>query len=310
MSERQLLLVVGVGRSGTSLLSGMLGQLGFRIPQPEVQADDTNPRGFGEPRWVVDFHTRLLRERRVTVNDARPAAWDATTAAGEVPAVQEELRGWLADELREPGAVLVKDPRTVWFLPLWMHCAADLGARTSFVTMLRHPAEIVTSARRSYGTGLTEATRAAAWINVILQTEQVTREAPRAFVRYEDLLTDWPPEIRRLGTQLDLPELAGIDRPPEVDAFVDPGLHRSRTSWADLDVPDRVRDLAETVWGHLDAPASDVLDADRAYYRALYAEAEAIAQCSIMAARPRKKRPAPPPSLRTRLARRVRKLRS
>ena len=71
-----------------------------------------------------------------------------------------------------------------------------------------------------------------------------------------------------------------------------------------------MRDLAETVWGHLDAPASDVLDADRADYRALYAEAEAIAQCSIMAARPRKKRPAPPPSLRTRLARRVRKLRS
>ena len=310
MSERQLLLVVGVGRSGTSLLSGMLGQLGFRIPQPEVQADDTNPRGFGEPRWVVDFHSRLLRERRVTVNDARPAAWEATTAAGDVPAVRDELRGWLEGELREPGAVLVKDPRTVWFLPLWMHCAADLGARTSFVTMLRHPAEIVTSARRSYGTGLTEATRAAAWINVILQTEQVTREAPRAFVRYEDLLTDWPPEIRRLGTQLDLPELAGIDRPPEVDAFVDPGLHRSRTSWADLDVPDRVRDLAETVWGHLDAPAPDVLDADRADYRALYAEAEAIAQCSIMAARPRKKRPAPPPSLRTRLARRVRKLRS
>jgi hypothetical protein len=310
MSDRQLLLVVGVGRSGTSLLSGMLGQLGFRIPQPEVQADDTNPRGFGEPRWVVDFHTRLLRERRVTVNDARPVAWEATTAAGEAPGVREELRAWLANELREPGAVLVKDPRTVWFLPLWRRCADELGARTSFVTMLRHPAEIVTSARRSYGTGLTEASRAAAWINVILQTEHVTRDAPRAFVRYEDLLADWPPEIRRLGEQLDYPALAGIERRPEVDAFVDPGLHRSRTSWADLDVPDRVRDLAETVWGHLDSPTAETLDADRTAYRTLYAEAEAIAQCSVMAARPRKKRPAPPPSLRTRLARRVRNLRS
>jgi len=35
-------------------MSGMLGHLGFHIPQPEVKADDTNPRGFGEPRWVVD----------------------------------------------------------------------------------------------------------------------------------------------------------------------------------------------------------------------------------------------------------------
>ena len=71
-SGRQLLLVVGVGRSGTSLMAGMLGQMGFQLPQPEVKANDTNPRGFGEPRWVVDLHTRLLRQRRVTVNDARP----------------------------------------------------------------------------------------------------------------------------------------------------------------------------------------------------------------------------------------------
>jgi hypothetical protein len=69
---RQLLLVVGVGRSGTSLMAGMLGQMGFHLPQPEVQANDTNPRGFGEPRWVVDFHHKLLRRRRVTVNDSRP----------------------------------------------------------------------------------------------------------------------------------------------------------------------------------------------------------------------------------------------
>jgi len=73
--ERELILVVGVGRSGTSLLTGILGQLGVHIPQPEVKADDTNPRGFGEPRWVVDFHTRLLREQRITVNDSRPQAW-------------------------------------------------------------------------------------------------------------------------------------------------------------------------------------------------------------------------------------------
>ena len=62
MSERRLLLVVGVGRSGTSLMAGILCQLGFHIPQPEVKADETNPRGFGEPRWVVDFHTRLLQQ--------------------------------------------------------------------------------------------------------------------------------------------------------------------------------------------------------------------------------------------------------
>lgn len=320
---RQLVLVVGVGRSGTSLLSSMLGQLGYHLPQPEVQADETNPRGFGEPRWVVDLHTRLLRERRVTVNDARPAAWESTGGTSGDAAVRRELGDWLGGQLRVADAVVIKDPRTVWFLPLWMRCAAELGVSTSFVTMLRHPAEIVASARKSYGTGQTEASRAAAWLNVMLQTEHATRGTPRAFVRYEDLLADWVPEVRRVGSQLDAPALAGVDRDAhaDIDRLVDPTLHRSRVGWDDLEVPARVRDLAEDVWRQVqglvqpDANAAAegaALDAARAAYVALYAEAEAIAQSSVTAAR-RRRPPAtasrePEParaSLRVRVARRL-----
>jgi hypothetical protein len=305
---RHLVLVVGVGRSGTSLLSGILGQLGFAIPQPEVQADETNPRGFGEPRWVVDFHSRVLKDKRVTLNDSRPAAWEQMALAA--PAVHDELREWLRGELAQADEIVVKDPRTVWFLDLWRSCADELGARTSFVTMLRHPAEIVASARKSYGPGLTEAGRAAAWINVMLQTEHATRGTQRAFVSYYDLMADWVPEIRRLGTTLDVPRLAAIDHVPEVDAFVDPKLHRNRTTWEELDVPARLRDLAEQAWAHVQAQDEAALDADRAAYAELYGEAEAIAQCSIMAARPIRQvkapaAPKPPPTLRVRIARRI-----
>src|SRR4051812_50196985 len=107
---RELVLVVGIGRSGTSLLAGILGQIGFHIPQHEVNADETNPRGFGEPRWVVDLHTRLLKERRVTVNDARPAAWEATAAAAADEAVYGELREWLRPGPPDHGAGVGKDP--------------------------------------------------------------------------------------------------------------------------------------------------------------------------------------------------------
>jgi hypothetical protein len=304
---KHLVLVVGVGRSGTSLLSGILGQLSFHIPQPEVQADDTNPRGFGEPRWVVDFHSRILADRRVTLNDSRPAAWAQMAEAAA--AHHADLQEWLRGQLEQADQVVVKDPRTVWFLDEWRRCAGELGARTSFVTMLRHPAEIVASARKSYGPGLTTAGRTAAWVNVTLQTERSTRDAERAFVRYDDLLADWLPEVRRIGAALDVPALAAVERVPAIDAFVDPTLHRNRTSWDELDVPAPVRDLAEQVWAHVQAGDQGALDADGEAYRRLYGEAEAIAQCSIMAARPiRRPKPKaapPPPTLRVRVARRI-----
>ncbi len=321
--QRRLVLVVGVGRSGTSLLTGVLGQLGFHVPQPEVRADDTNPRGFSEPRWAVDFHTDLLQKRRVTVNDARPAAWHSTGDAAEDPAVRGALHTWLEGQMNEAGTVVVKDPRTGWFLPLWTACSAELGVEARFVTMLRHPAEILASATKSYGTWQTPASRVAAWINITLETERATRGKRRAFVRYTDLLEDWPREVNRLSDRLDLPTLAGVDREssPAVEGFVDPTLHRNRLDWDRFDVPARVRDMAESVWLELQPladPDGDTpelharLDAARAAYAELYKEAEDIAQSSVTAAKPRKKPakakatgPKAPPSLRVRVARRV-----
>jgi hypothetical protein len=324
--ERRLVLVVGVGRSGTSLFSGILSELGFHIPRPEVKANDTNPRGFGEPRWVVDFHTRMLRAKRVTVNDSRPAAFAKTTAAGDEPGARAELREWLAGEMREADDVLVKDPRTAWFLPLWTGCARELGVPTSFVTMLRHPAEILESARKSYGERQTAASRIAAWINVTLETERSTRGSARAFVRYEDLLADWRREVTRVGELLDVPSLATIEpeRAAGVDAFVDPTLHRNRVRWEDVDVPGSLRDMAEAVWRALQPladPGGDsaethaALDRCREHYVAFYADAEAIAQSTVLAARPRKKQPAAasdgkPAPWRRRLRRAARALRS
>jgi hypothetical protein len=315
--DRRLVLVFGVGRSGTSLVTGILGQLGFHIPQPEIKADETNPRGFGEPEWVVGFHMRLMRRVRVTVFDSRPRAWDITARVSHDPEVHDELKTWLGAELRTAPAVVVKDPRIGWFLPLWMGCAAELGVPPANITMLRHPAEIIASARAWYGTWQTDASRAASWLNVMLETERATRGTRRVFVRYEDLLEDWLGGIGRIGETLDLPQLSDPDqtRVGAVGEFVDPGLRRSRVGWEELEVPASVRDMAEAVWGRLEllaAPDGDAaavheeLDGMRAAYVALYDEAEAIAQSSVTAVKPRKGRGAKrPASLRARVARSV-----
>ena len=89
MSSRRVVFVVGSGRSGTSTMSGTLQTLGLHVPQPEVAADATNPKGFGEPQWVVDLHTELLaaqqrpglRRPPACVARRRPAP-AATTPSG------------------------------------------------------------------------------------------------------------------------------------------------------------------------------------------------------------------------------------
>ena len=297
-ATRRLVLVVGKGRSGTSLFSGILGRLGFHVPRPEIKADETNPRGFGEPRWVVRFHTRIMRDRRVTVFDSRVAAWERLAEVADDETVAGELRSWLAVQFVGRDNVVVKDPRNVWFLPLWRRCAGELGVQASFATVLRHPTEVISSARTSYGTWQNDASRAASWLNVSLHAEHATRGSRRAFVRYADLLEDWPRAMAHCGELLDVPWLAGIKREdhPDVEEFVDPKLRRSPLGWDSVAVPTSLQSMCEDAWSKLSAladPGGDTkaarkdLDATRVAYADFYAEAEAVAQSSVTAVKPR-----------------------
>ena len=293
-ARRTLVLVVGSGRSGTSLLSGILQRLGFHVPQPEVPADDTNPRGFAESQWVVDFHVDLLRRARVQTADARPQAWGLAAEASLDAAVERRLRGWLKRQFAETDHIVIKDPRLSWFLPLWSRCAEDVGASPRFVTVLRHPAAVVVSKQRWYGTWQGDASRAAGWLNQTLFTERATRGRARAFVRYEELLADWAREIGRLAGILDLPPVRDASWTSQrgVEEFLDPSLSRSPQSWDGFEIPESLRSRADAAWElvcrmvEADDPDAELItafDRARASYVRLYEEAEAIAQSSIWA---------------------------
>lgn len=302
-STSRVVVVAGSGRSGTSTIAGVLKLVGLRIPPPEVPGNRTNPRGFFEPRWAVDFHTRLLRRASVVLTDSRPQAFADTERVGAEEKPVAEAAGWLRDNLAEASELVVKDPRNSWFLPLWRSAAHDAGAEVAFLTMLRHPAEVVGSKDKYYksvSAGETprqaQTTRVASWLNVALFTEATTRDSRRTFVLYNDLLDDWRAVLARVADELGL--RAGRDLPDsiaaEVDDFVDPGLRRVRTEWGDIDCPADVRELAEEVWqqlgvlarsGGFDEAAQARLDQVRERYVAMYADAEALAQSSSENAR-------------------------
>jgi len=311
---RKVLFVAGAGRSGTSTMSGLMRILGLHVPQPEVVADETNPKGFGEPQWVVENHDRLLRDAGVQVSDARPDAWVETDRISAHEHEQARAAQWLEGHFAAGTELVVKDPRLSWFLGLWRVAAQRTGARPVFATMLRPPAEVVGSRQTYYQSRLGSAHLAASWLNVLLHTELATRGSDRAFVRYGDLLSDWKSVVLPVGEQLGLEHVqhaspAAIE---EGDRFVDPDLRRMTQTLDDLDLPPRLHELTDRTWTELNRLAEpggdtpevhEALDGLRQAYVELYAESEAITRSSVVAAEQRGRRthakpptPAPPPA--------------
>lgn len=295
--SRRVVFVVGSGRSGTSTMSGALQTLGMHVPQPEVSADETNPKGFGEPQWVVDLHTDLLQRCNVAVSDARPAAWFEAGKLSNFEPLRGRMHTWLESQFAEGGPELVvKDPRLAWFLGLWRSAALRCDATPAYVTMLRPVTEVVGSKQKYYASRFGELNRTAAWVNMMLHTERGTRGSLRAFVRYEDLLRDWTIPLFGIGQQFDLRAVktASANDIRAVHQFIDPGLRRVQLTWDDVSVPARLRDLAEESWQALNKLADEGgdrpdthahLDELRSAYADFYDEAEAVAASSALAAR-------------------------
>jgi hypothetical protein len=277
-----------------------MGRLGFHIPLPEVQPDGSNPVGFGEPRWAVDFHKELLRSQNVASQDGRPWAWTATgkVAAQERP--RRRLREWLEEQFSVAGRVVVKDPRLAWFLELYLRTAEELGANVSVVTMLRHPAESIRSREMAYGTSTSAVTLTAGWLNMMLGTEERTRALGRAIVRYDDLLSDWRSALAVAEQQLAIP-LAGPvpeERLRYAGELVDVSLRRAAADWSALELPGDVQALAQATYDALDRlargegpeEAQASLGELRDRYSSHYQNAELFARSSIRAARVQERR--------------------
>ena len=287
-SRHTVLLVTGSMRSGTSSLAGSLKLLGWHVPQPEVPASERNAKGHFEPRWVIEFHKRLMRGALVRPSDGSPKALARVTAYAAEHRLERELAEWLGTQ--DEPQVVVKDPHAARLLPTWRNGATAAGRDLRTLTALRHPAEVVGSQDITWGQGrrsdaerrVKETANTAAWLNVALVTEATSRGSSRAFLKYHDLLDDWRTALGRVSSQLDLGLPVADER--GVDGFLDPGMRRSQLTWDDIVLPHWLRDLAEDAWVQLgllvedphDAAASTRMDQLRAAYDRHYAEAVAL----------------------------------
>ena len=61
MTAQHAIVVLGMHRSGTSAMAGVLQRLGVDLGSRLTPGDADNPKGYWEHTELVDIHDRLLR---------------------------------------------------------------------------------------------------------------------------------------------------------------------------------------------------------------------------------------------------------
>ncbi len=229
----EAVIVLGVHRSGTSALTGTLGQMGL-YPGPSLipGIKDVNAKGFWEHPGIVDVHDRLLESLGSSWHDVKPmrAGW---WLADDVAPFRAEIEAILERDFVSQSRWVVKDPRICRILPLWQVILANLAIKTRYLITLRHPLAVAASLEKR--DEIPMAHGCLLWLAYMMESERYTRQEQRSFVSYDRLVCDWRKEIAKITDELGLD--LGKDNPATIDAFIDPSLRHHNLFFPDHDHP-------------------------------------------------------------------------
>lgn len=141
---REVTLVLGMHRSGTSLLANILHILGVDMMDVRPHASRKNPSGFWEREDLLAVQDEILAQLGVPVGSPThclplPAGWWRSVEIRPLKAKLSDLIASHLGKAKRPWGF--KDPRTCRLLPLWSEILEELDVAPRFVWAVRHPSE-------------------------------------------------------------------------------------------------------------------------------------------------------------------------
>lgn len=230
---RDVVFIVGMGRSGTSALTRVLALCGCALPLQTLHPNFANPTGFWEPELIVELNDRLLAEHSSSWFDASIALQTQPVTAPQRGAFVAEATTLLEEGFESGGPIVLKDPRISGLLPYWLEAAHAASLRPKVIHIFRQPADVAASlARRD---DLPACQSNALWLKYNLIGERDGRGLPRVFVAYEDLMSDWRSLVARCAHRLELDLSLSQEAQDAVAAFLSADLQHHRSAIATAD---------------------------------------------------------------------------
>ena len=216
------IVVLGMHRSGTSALTGLLVALGCHAGRHLLPSNEFNAHGYFECSDIVAVHDELLDALGSIWHQVLPISPDWTMG----PVAQKAKSRLISIFQLEYGTssiCVLKDPRMCRLLPLWRDVFAELKIAPSFIITARRPEEVAASLLRRNEFHANKSLLL--YVSYLLDAERHTRSCRRTFVDFDWLLRDWEAALEKISSALDLalfPVSEGTSE--KVRAFLSPEL--------------------------------------------------------------------------------------
>ena len=223
---RYAVVVLGMHRSGTSALAGVLARLGCDTPKDLMEAKPMNAKGFYESNKISYMNDGLLQSA-----GSSWFTWQEFNKGWFKSPKAAEFRDLALTNLKEvfdtSRLALLKDPRMCLLVPFWDDVLSAAGYVPKYLHTHRNALEVTLSL--SHWAGYDPAYGQLLWLRYVLEAEAATRGKARCFTSYHQLMQDWSTVAHRTSDALDLAWPSFSDRVcAEIDEFLEGDLQHMK----------------------------------------------------------------------------------
>jgi hypothetical protein len=185
----EIVVVLGMHRSGTSLCMSLLQALGVRLDDDLIPGDANNEAGYFESRELIELNEGIFRTVGATWHTlfslTMPDGWADDSAL--LPA-KKALRDLINRKVNGPASWGFKDPRTAVLLPFYEQVFAECGLQPRYILCIRDPRAIALSLkkRNQFPSLLSELL----WLDYTMPAIQLAGNRLQAIVVYEKWFQD------------------------------------------------------------------------------------------------------------------------
>ncbi len=199
--QKKLFVVLGMHRSGTSLITSCLQLLGVELGDSLLPSHKDNPAGYFEDADVNALNIEIL--------SFLGGDWDTFSPISETKMGSLDKAGFVkkAVQLLKSKIILVdsfaiKDPRMAKLLFFWKNVFTLCGLQVNYIVAIRNPMSVVDSlaSRDDFEAGKSYLL----WLDNIVASLAQTSGEHRIFVDYDRLMSHFDEELGALSSYFQL----------------------------------------------------------------------------------------------------------